>query len=132
MLQTIVNEPEKLLFGRGIRTVHRYFRDGAWHEAMAHNQLLQVFYNQGLVGLISFVMLTGICFFRCIKRRKSVAIAIIGMMALSISLTFNQTTRTFWNLVAYAAFAFPDSDTNTVYNGGLSDNECTEHNECLS
>jgi hypothetical protein len=38
-----------------------------------------------------------------------VAIAIVGMMALSISLSFNQTTRTFWNLIAYAAFAFPEN-----------------------
>jgi hypothetical protein len=45
-------------------------------------------------------------------------------MALSVSLSFNQTTRTFWNLIAYAAFAFPDSDINTINNGGLSDHEC--------
>ena len=114
-----------MLFGRGIRTVHRFLRDGAWKEAAAHNQVLQVLYNQGLVGLISFLALTGISFFRCVKRRKTVAIAIRGMMAWSASLTFNQTTRTFWNLIAYAAFAFPDSDTNTINNGGLSDNECT-------
>ena len=125
MIQTIITEPDKLLFGRGIRTVHRFLRDGAWQEAAAHNQVLQIIYNQGLVGLISFLALTGISFFRCVKRRKTVAIAIIGMMALSISLTFNQTTRTFWNLIAYAAFAFPESDTNTINNGGLSDNECT-------
>ena len=129
MVKAIITEPDKLLFGRGIRTVHRFLRDGAWREAAAHNQLLQVLYNQGLVGLISFLALTGISFFRCIKRRKTVAIAIIGMMAISMSLTFNQTTRTFWNLIAYAAFAFPDNDTITTTNGGLSDHECTQHRE---
>jgi O-antigen ligase len=123
MLQTIIKEPDKLLFGRGIRTLHSFLRYGAWQKAGAHNQLLQITYNQGLVGLISFLALTGISFFRCVKHRKTVAIAIIGMMALSISLSFNQTTRTFWNLIAYAAFAFPDSDINTIDNGGLSDNE---------
>ena len=125
MIQTIITEPDKLLFGRGIKTLHRFVRDGAWREAVAHNQVLQITYNQGLVGLISFLTLTGISFFRCVKRRKTVAIAILGMMALSVSLSFNQTTRTFWNLIAYAAFAFPDSDTNTINNGGLSDSECT-------
>lgn len=125
MIQTIITEPDKLLFGRGIKTLHRFVRDGVWREAVAHNQVLQITYNQGLVGLISFLTLTGISFFRCVKRRKTVAIAILGMMALSVSLSFNQTTRTFWNLIAYAAFAFPDSDTNTINNGGLSDSECT-------
>ena len=125
MLQTIIKEPDKLLFGRGIKTIYRFLSNGTWREAVAHNQLLQITYNQGLVGLISFLTLTGISFFRCVKHRKTVSIAITGMMALSISLSFNQTTRTFWNLIAYAAFAFPDNDTNTIDNGGLSDHEHT-------
>ena len=123
MFQTIINEPDKFLFGRGIKTLYSFLSDRTWREGVAHNQLLQVTYNQGLVGLISFLMLTGISFFRCVKRRKTVSIAIIGMMALSVSLSFNQTTRTFWNLIAYAAFAFSDNDTITINHGGLSDNE---------
>ena len=125
MIQEIVDQPEKLLLGRGINAMHRLFINGAWGDTVAHNQVLQIMYNQGFVGLISFLALTGISFFRCVKRRKTVAIAILGMMALSVSLSFNQTTRTFWNLIAYAAFAFPDSDTNTINNGGLSDHERT-------
>jgi hypothetical protein len=42
-----------------------------------------------------------------------VSIAIVGMMALSISLSFNQTTRTFWNLIAYAAFNFTENERYT-------------------
>lgn len=122
MLREIVEQPEKLLLGRGVRAMHQIFVHGRWSNAVAHNQVIQTLYNQGLVGLLSFLLLTGISFFRCAKRRKTVSIAIIGMMALSISLSFNQTTRTFWNLIAYAAFAFPETDPNTN-NGGLSDHE---------
>lgn len=118
MLQEIVDQPDKLLLGRGINAMHRLFVNGRWTDAVAHNQVIQTIYNQGLIGLLSFLFLTGVCFFRCVKRRKTVSIAILGMMALSVSLSFNQTTRTFWNLIAYAAFAFPDSDTNTINNGG--------------
>ena len=109
--------------------MHRLFVHGLWTDAVAHNQIIQTLYNQGLVGLLSFLLLTAVSFFRCIKRRKTVSIAILGMMALSISLSFNQTTRTFWNLIACAAFAFPDNDTITTTNGGLSDHECTQHRE---
>lgn len=123
MLREIVEQPDKLLLGRGIHAMHPLFLYGEWREVAAHNQIIQTVYNQGLIGLLSFLTLTGISFFRCVKRRKTVAIAILGMMALSVSLTFNQTTRTFWNLIAYAAFAFPDSDTNTINNGGFSDHE---------
>ena len=122
MIHEIAYQPEKLLLGRGINAKHLLFVGGDWGNAVAHNQVLQITYNQGLVGLLSFIALTGVSFFRCVKRRKTVSIAIIGMMALSISLSFNQTTRTFWNLIAYAAFAFPDTDPNSN-NGGLSDHE---------
>lgn len=125
MLREIFNQPEKLLFGRGITAMHQLFISGTLYKVVAHNQVIQTLYNQGLVGLLSFLLLAGIGFFRCIKRRKAVSIAILGMMALSVSLSFNQTTRTFWNLIAYAAFAFPDNGTNTINNGGLSDNERT-------
>lgn len=123
MIQEIIDQPEKLLFGRGTQSLHRLFANGRWNAVVAHNHLIQSVYNLGLVGLISFLLLTGISFFRCCRKRKCVSIAIIGMMALSLSLSFNQTTRTFWNLIAYAAFAFPNDDILFPNNGGSRDNE---------
>ena len=122
MLREIVDQPDKLILGRGINAMYRLFVNGIWTDAVAHNQLLQTLYNQGLMGLLSFLFLTGVSFFRCIKRRKTVAIAILGMMALSVSLSFNQTTRTFWNLIAYAAFVFPNDDIMNKDHGGISEN----------
>lgn len=111
MLAEIVNSPNKLILGRGINALHPMLKNGRYGSAGAHNQLLQVLYNQGLIGLLTFVALVLGCFIRCIKKRSVVSVAVLGMMALSISLSFNQTTRTFWNLVAYAAFAFPKEET---------------------
>ena len=113
MLDKIINSPNDLLFGRGIDAMHEIFINGKWEVAVAHNQMIQVLYNQGLIGLIAFTALTIGCFLHCIRKRKTVSIAIIGMMALSISLSFNQTTRTFWNLVAYAAINFSENEYYT-------------------
>lgn len=110
MLGEIINSPNEFLFGRGINAVHKMFIGGKWNTVVAHSHMIQVLYNQGLIGLISFTLLTVGCFLHCIKKRKTVSIAIIGMMALSISLSFNQTTRTFWNLVAYAAINFSENE----------------------
>ena len=110
MLDEIINSPNDLLFGRGIDAMHEIFINGKWDVAVAHNQMIQVLYNQGLIGLIAFTALTIGCFLHCVRKRKTVSIAIIGMMALSISLSFNQTTRTFWNLVAYAAINFSENE----------------------
>lgn len=109
MIKEIINSPGNLIFGRGIVAMHNIFMNGSWEVVGAHNQVIQVLYNQGIFGLVSFLLLTIVAFMRCSGKRKTVAIAIIGMMALSISLSFNQTTRTFWNLIAYAAFAFPEN-----------------------
>lgn len=110
MLDEITNSPNEFLFGRGINAVHKIFISGKWNTVFAHNHTIQVLYNQGLVGLSAFALLTVGCFLHCIKRRKTVSVAIVGMIALSISLSFNQTTRTFWNLVAYAAINFSENE----------------------
>lgn len=122
MFREIVEQPDKLLIGRGVNALHKLFVDGVWTNAVAHNQILQTIYNQGLIGLISFLTIVVVSFFRCLKHRSIVSVAILGMMALSVSLSFNQTTRTFWNLIAYAAFVFPGDEIIIQTQGGISEN----------
>lgn len=112
MLREIKYSQSSFLLGRGFDSMNKIFMDGKWTSAVAHNQLIQVLYNQGIFGLIAFLSLTVGCFLRCMRKRSTVSIAIIGMLALSVSLSFNQTTRTFWNLVAYAALNFSRSESN--------------------
>ena len=42
------------------------------------------------------------------KKILFLAIALVGMLALSVSLSFNPSVKFFWNMIPYAAFAFPD------------------------
>ena len=114
MLHEIKYSQNQFLLGRGFDSMNKIFLDGKWTSAVAHNQILQVLYNQGFLGLITFLTLTMGCFLRCLRKRKTVSIAIIGMMAISVSLSFNQTTRTFWNLVAYAALDFSRSESHRL------------------
>ncbi|MBE6607638.1 MAG: O-antigen ligase family protein [Ruminococcaceae bacterium] len=125
MLNEIVHSPAHLLCGRGLNTMHEMFIGGRWSTAVAHNQIIQVLYSQGIVGLIAYILLLCSCLVRCMRRRKTVAIAIIGMIAISMSLSFNATTRTFWNLVAYAAINFSDSK----YHMNIENNKIPEENQ---
>lgn len=130
MLKEIVHSTDKLLFGRGVPSLHMLFLHGTFGGRVAHNHVIQTLYDQGLVGLIAFLMLSCACFLRCVNKRKTVAIAIIGMLALSVSLTFNPTTRTFWNLVAYAAFNFSsDEDTVSIENTNLTKEDNHDRND---
>lgn len=129
MLNEIIHSTDKLLFGRGVPSLHMIFHGGTYNEGVAHNHLLQTLYDQGLVGLIAFLMLVCASFLRCVNKRKTAAIAIIGMLALSVSLTFNPTTRTFWNLIAYAAFNFSaDEGTESIDNTKLTKGDHYDRN----
>ena len=112
-LKEIKNSSWELIFGRGIDATHIMIVGGVEQAAVIHNHFIQLIYNQGVLGFLIFLLLTGTAFIRCIKKRKTVAVAILGMLALAVSLSFNQTTRTFWNLIAYAALAFPETIKTT-------------------
>lgn len=107
MLHEIAHSDWEVVFGRGLSVLHTITLEGKVHQVFAHNQYLQVLYNQGAVGLILFCALALAGILRCGKRQKCVAVAIIGMLALGISLSFNSSTKTFWNLIAYAAMTLP-------------------------
>ena len=108
MLNEIKNSSWEFVFGRGIGSLHPMMVAGKEELVVAHNHLIQVLYDQGVIGVILFFMLIICCYLRCIKERKCVAIALLGALALSVSLSFNPSTKSFWNLIPYAAFAFPN------------------------
>ena len=109
MLNEIKNSSWEFILGRGIGARHTMIVSG--HKAMvfAHNHMIQALYDQGIIGVIAFVMIVLSCIFRCIEKRKCVSIAILGMLALSLSLSYNPSVKFFWNMIPYAAFAFPDT-----------------------
>ena len=111
MLNKIKNSSWEFIFGRGIGYLHPMMVAGKEVLVVAHNHMIQVLYEQGIVGVIAFLMLVVCCILRCIKNRQCVAISLLGMLALSVSLSFNPSIKSFWNLIPYAAFAFPDLHT---------------------
>ena len=112
MIDKIKNSSWEFIFGRGIGSLHPMLVAGKVQLVVAHNHLIQVLYDQGIVGVIAFLILVVCCILRCIKKRECVAIALLGMLALSISLSFNPSIKSFWNLIPYAAFAFPNLHTD--------------------
>ena len=111
MLDKIKNSSWEFIFGRGVGALHPMMVAGKVQLVVAHNHLIQVLHDQGIVGVIAFVLLVVCCILRCIKKRQCVAIALLGMLALSMSLSFNPSIKSFWNLIPYAAFAFPNLHT---------------------
>lgn len=108
MIQEIAELPDVFLTGRGLGSEHGVFLVGKLQFTVAHNHYIQALYDQGFKGLILFLLLVGACIVRCFRKRPCVTAAMIGMLALGISLSFNASTKSLWNLIVYAAFAFPE------------------------
>ena len=115
MINEIKDSSWEVIFGRGINAKHTMIIAGKLHSEFAHNHYIQLLYNQGFLGLITFFLFIGTAIGRCIKKRKCVSIAIIGMMALVFSLSVNPSMKTFWNLIPYAAFAFPVEKKENIH-----------------
>ena len=108
MLREVADSTRTFLVGRGVGSQHYVFLNGRLEDEVAHNHFIQALYDQGILGLLLFLGLVVACIIRCAKRRPAVAAAMIGMMVLGISLSFNASTKTLWNVVVYAAFSFPE------------------------
>lgn len=117
MLREVADSTQTFLAGRGVGSEHDVFLNGRLENEVAHNQYIQALYDQGILGLLLFLLLVGACILRCAKRRPAVAVAMIGMMALGVSLSFNASTKSLWNIIVYAAFAFPDGKREDALEG---------------
>ena len=104
MLDAIKNSTWELFCGRGINSYHEMMKDGKLVQVVAHNQFIQSLYNQGLFGCISFVIMSVSAIFRNIKKRAYISAAMLGTLALAMSLSINPSIKAFWNLLIYSAF----------------------------
>ena len=106
MLDTIKRSSRELLYGRGIFAYHEMMLDGRLVQVVAHNQLIQLLYNQGIPGFVTFTLMSLAAVLRNIKKRGYISAAMLGILALSMTLTINTSIKAYWNLLIYAAFSF--------------------------
>ena len=110
MLETISESKWELLLGRGVLAQHEFFLGGQMAKWAAHNQFIQELYNKGIPGLLEFLLMSFGAVFRNIKKRPHIAAAMLGMLALCMTLTINTSIKTFWNLLIYAALSFDEPE----------------------
>ncbi len=80
--------PIRLLKGSGLMSTYEIFSyTDRTDSGFAHNQLIQVLFDQGLIGLIIYLILIAACILRNIKNEPYTACAFISAMAFSMSLT---------------------------------------------
>jgi len=106
---TLIGEVEKdkkaMIVGFGIGSTEDILSKAGYVALYAHNQWIQVLCDQGLMGVLLFFMLMFFGAFRNYKKRMVACAAIIGGMALSMSLTL-YVFKPFLNILLIAAMTY--------------------------
>lgn len=111
MLNEVKNSTWELFSGRGISAQHRMIVNGKMQSVVAHNHFIQTLYNEGLFGFIAFMAVSAAAVIRNLKRRSHISAGIIGLLALSMTLSINPSIKSYWNLLIYSAFSFEIANT---------------------
>ncbi len=107
LIKYTCEKPERIIHGDGVMSTEETIKLTHSHDLAkgAHNQFIQVFADQGIIGLIFYLFWMATCFFRNVKKRPEYACAFTGLMGLAFSLSF-YSFKPLTNIVIMCALTF--------------------------
>ncbi len=90
LLEYTFEKPERIIFGSGVLSSYEILTNApkTFHNGVAHNTFIQVFSDQGILGLLLFILVMISCFMKPRNIDKLYGCAFLALMAFSMSLTF--------------------------------------------
>jgi len=104
--KAIFESDRSIIFGHGIGSTEKILTEQGFLNTVAHNHWLQLWCDQGIIGVILFALLIIVGFFRERKQMLVISIALIGIVALSMSLTLYANYKVFWNILIMSAMNY--------------------------
>ncbi len=95
-----------LIFGYGLGSTKYFLRDSATGSTVAHNHWLQIWCDQGFIGLILFIIIIMVGGLRSYGKNKIITVSLFGMVVLSMSLTLYASYKPFWNVLMMSAINY--------------------------
>lgn len=110
LIEYTTEKPERIIRGAGLYSTEATLGNSTLGLTArgAHNQFIQVFADQGVIGLGLFTAFAAVCFFRNIRRYPEYSCAFAAVMALSFSLTF-YVFKPYINIVIMCAMSFDET-----------------------
>jgi O-antigen ligase len=110
LLKYTFREPERIIFGSGILSSFDILENdpNIQRGSMAHNSFIQIFSDQGALGLLFFLFVIAFCIIKPWKTERIYSCAFISLLAFSMSLTF-YTFKPYLNIMMMCAMSFEDS-----------------------
>ena len=101
---------QAIVTGYGINATADILQKAGFFNTYAHNQWIQAFCDQGIIGVAVLFMLFFVGMRRTCRTNIVVCCALIGMLALSMSLTI-YLFKPFLNVLLMAAMTFEGDQT---------------------
>lgn len=119
LIYAVTKDPKAMIFGFGIGSTGSILEAANLNARYAHNQWIQVFCDQGMIGLFLFGYLIFFAFYRTVKKNPPVAAAMVSIVALSMSLTM-YVFKPYMNILLMCAMNFEpiftaNDETEKVY-----------------
>ncbi|MBR0303864.1 MAG: O-antigen ligase family protein [Clostridia bacterium] len=108
LLSYTLKKPERIIRGSGVLSSYGILFDApdrTFKNGVAHNTFVQIFSDQGLIGLILFSVVMIACIIRPLGTDKIYTCAFIALMAFSMSLTF-YVFKPYLNIMIMCAMSF--------------------------
>ena len=116
-----IKQSEKgIIFGYGLGSTAVFFANAFSGHGVALNHWLQLWCDQGLIGMLLFFSIFAVGIICNFKRNPVISISLFGMLILSMTLTMYAYYKPFWNILMMACMNFPYDDA--LGKGGLHEN----------
>jgi len=108
LLKYTFDKPERIIRGSGLLSSYDILYkapDKTFRNGVAHNTFVQIFSDQGLIGLLLFSVVMLSCLMRPFGTDKIYSCAFFALMAFSMSLTF-YVFKPYLNIMMMCAMSF--------------------------
>ena len=103
-----LQKPERIISGSGVMSSYEILFDAPdkkFRNGVAHNTFVQIFSDQGLIGILLFLVVMFSCLIRPLSTDKLYSCAFFALMAFSMSLTF-YVFKPYLNILMMCAMSF--------------------------
>lgn len=102
---SITSDLNGVIFGKGINSSEKILLDAGFTNTVVHQHWLQIWSDQGIIAVFLYIFILWAGIFRTYRKNIVITVAIIGMIALSMSLSLN-TFKPFLNVILMSALNF--------------------------
>lgn len=102
-----IKQSEKgMIFGYGLGSTAVFFANAFSGHGVAHNHWLQLWCDQGFIGMLLFSSIFVLGIKNKFKKSPVISVSLFGMLVLSMTLTMYAYYKPFWNTLMMAGMNF--------------------------